>query len=81
MPVIFRWKGYRFFFFSNEGNPLEALHVHVQKGEAIAKFWIEPEVKIASSYAISASELNKLQKVVEDNIDTIRETWNEFFKH
>jgi hypothetical protein len=23
MPVIFRYEGYRFFFFSNEGNPLD----------------------------------------------------------
>ncbi|MCP4109321.1 MAG: DUF4160 domain-containing protein [Desulfobacteraceae bacterium] len=32
--------GYRFFFYSNEGNPLEPLHIHVRKGEAVAKFWI-----------------------------------------
>jgi len=40
MPVIFRHKGYRFFFFSNEGIPLEPCHIHVKKGSAVAKFWI-----------------------------------------
>ena len=30
MPVIFRYKGFRFFFYSNEGNPREALHVHAR---------------------------------------------------
>ena len=37
MPVVFRYKGYRFFFYSNEGNPREPLHIHVRKGEAVAK--------------------------------------------
>ena len=38
MPVVFRYKGYRFFFFSNEGDPLEPMHIHVRRGEATAKF-------------------------------------------
>ncbi|MCP4153073.1 MAG: DUF4160 domain-containing protein, partial [bacterium] len=42
MPVVFRYKGYRFFFYSNEGETLAPLHIHVRKGEAVAKFWLEP---------------------------------------
>jgi hypothetical protein len=42
MPVILRYKGYTFFFFSNEGNPREPLHVHVRRADASAKFWVEP---------------------------------------
>ena len=38
MPIVFRYKGYRFFFFSNEGDPREPMHIHVRKGEASAKF-------------------------------------------
>lgn len=29
MPVILRFKGYIFFFYSNEGNPLEPAHIHI----------------------------------------------------
>jgi hypothetical protein len=29
MPVVCRWNGFRFHFFSNEGDPLEPVHVHV----------------------------------------------------
>jgi hypothetical protein len=32
MPVILRYKGYKFFFFSNEGDPRESAHVHVRRG-------------------------------------------------
>jgi hypothetical protein len=28
MPNIFQLEGYRFFFFSNEGNPREPVHEH-----------------------------------------------------
>ncbi|WP_284734689.1 DUF4160 domain-containing protein [Sphingosinicella terrae] len=31
MPTVFRRQGFRFFFYSNEGSPLEPIHVHVEK--------------------------------------------------
>jgi hypothetical protein len=36
MPVVLRYKGYTFFFFSNEGVPREPLHIHVRDGRATA---------------------------------------------
>lgn len=42
MPTIFLFEGYRFFFFSNEGNPREPIHVHVRKDGSRAKFWLSP---------------------------------------
>lgn len=35
--------GYRFFFFSNEGSPLEPCHIHIRKHGALAKFWTDKE--------------------------------------
>lgn len=49
MPKVFEWNGYRFHFFSNEGDPREPVHVHVTKAPATAKFWIRPEVGVATS--------------------------------
>ena len=40
MPTVDRIGPYRFFFFANEGN--EPPHVHVQRGRALAKFWLQP---------------------------------------
>ena len=80
MPVILRWKGYSFFFFSNEGDPLEPVHIHVRKGSAIAKFWVEPEVTLADSWGMSAKELNSLRMQIEKNTKLIREHWDEYFK-
>ncbi|MDP8240469.1 MAG: DUF4160 domain-containing protein [Candidatus Hatepunaea meridiana] len=79
MPVVFRYKGFRFFFYSNEGSPREPLHIHVRKGEAVAKFWLEPTPVVAESYALSSSELNELLKVAVKNKNVIRRYWNEHF--
>jgi hypothetical protein len=79
MPVILRYKGYTFFFFSNEGNPREPLHVHVRRADASAKFWMEPHVCVAESYGLNGQELNELAKVVADNHQLIERTWHEFF--
>ena len=79
MPVILRYKGYTFFFFSNEGNPREPLHVHVRKSDATAKFWIEPQVGVASSYGLASQDLSELAKVVADNRQLIERAWREFF--
>jgi hypothetical protein len=80
MPKIFEWNGYKFFFFSNEGTPLEPCHVHIRKGGSIAKFWVEGEVQLASSWGFLSSELNELEKKVEEEKELIQEKWNEFFR-
>ena len=47
MPVILRFKSYVFFFYSNEGNPLEPAHIHVRNAESEAKFWLESDISLA----------------------------------
>jgi len=79
MPVVFSYKGYRFFFYSNEGNPLEPYHIHARKGESVAKFWIEPEISVAASYDISSSELKELMDVLGENKELIKRYWDEYF--
>jgi len=72
-------KGYRFFFYSNEGDPREPLHIHAQKGQALAKFWLEPLPGIAESYGLSAHELRELLDVAVQHKDEIERYWNEYF--
>lgn len=40
MPTVLKIGGYRFFFYSNEGN--EPPHIHVEKSDSLAKFWLDP---------------------------------------
>jgi hypothetical protein len=50
MPAVFRYKGYSFFFFSNERDLLEPIHIHVRRGEVAAKLWMLPQVSLAEQY-------------------------------
>jgi hypothetical protein len=79
MPVILRFKGYRFFFYSNEGNPLEPIHIHVRAPECEAKFWLQPEILLARNDGFSARDLKELFSVVEQNHTMFVEAWNEYF--
>jgi Domain of unknown function (DUF4160) len=79
MPTVFRERGFRFFFYSNEGSPREQVHVHVEKDDLEAKFWLEPEVKVAYNDGYDARILRQLLDIVEANRDLIERVWNEFF--
>lgn len=76
MPTVLRIDGFRFFFYSNENG--EPAHIHIQHGDALAKYWLAP-VSLASSYGFKAQELKKLAKLVEQNKGLFQEKWDEFF--
>ena len=80
MPVVFVLRGYRFFFFSNEGDPREPIHIHVRKNSKLAKFWIEPDVTLADSYGFSARELNSIARMINNRKSEIEDAWHEHFK-
>jgi hypothetical protein len=58
VPTVLRAEGFRFFFFSNEG--LEQPHIHVERGEGHAKFWLQP-VSLAASKDVKSAELKRVR--------------------
>ncbi|SFS15770.1 DUF4160 domain-containing protein [Yoonia litorea] len=79
MPTVYRLDGYRFFFYSNEGDPREPVHIHVMKGGAEAKFWVRPVIRLERSYGFDARTLRKLARMIESNGKLISEAWDEHF--
>ena len=79
MPLVFRYKGFRFFFYSNEGSPREPVHVHVRSGSSEAKLWLEPQVRVAASFGFDAATLRELVEVAQINRALIERTWHEYF--
>jgi hypothetical protein len=77
MPTILKWRGYRFFFFSDEGK--EPAHIHVAKDGCAAKFWLG-NCKLAYNDYFKDNEIRKLQKVVVEHQETFMEAWNEYEK-
>jgi hypothetical protein len=78
MPVVFRFEGFIFFFYSNEGNPREQAHIHVRKAGGEAKFWISP-VSVASNQGFDARTLRQLTNLIESNRNLIERAWHEYF--
>lgn len=76
MPTVLRQEGFRFFFYSNEGN--EPPHIHAEHGEGSAKFWLQP-VLLASSHGLSRARLARCEEIVRANVELFREKWEEYF--
>ncbi len=76
MPTVLRIGGIRFFFYSKEGT--EPPHIHIEQGDEVAKFWLEP-VELESSYGFSAKEINQMRKLVVEHQKTLVEAWYEYF--
>lgn len=79
MPTIFSERGFRFFFYSNEGSPREQVHVHVEKDGMEAKFWLKPEVRLAYNDGYDARVLRQLLTIIEANRERFERAWNEYF--
>lgn len=79
MPVLFRHKGFRFLFYSNEGDPREPPHIHVMKDGIDAKFWLWPDVVVAYNDGFDARTVTQLVRIVETRRTEIESAWNDFF--
>lgn len=75
-PTVFRYKGYRFFFFSREES---RMHVPIYCSDGEAKIWLEPEIEPAHTFGISKSQLNEIVKIVRNHQNEIKDAWEKHF--
>lgn len=75
MPTLFYYLGLKFFFYSNDHEPI---HVHVSSGDSSARFNIEP-VQLIENYGLKPRDLRIAEAAIEENKEVIAERWNEFF--
>ena len=76
MPTILREFGFRFFFYSNEGN--EPPHIHVEKGGASGKYWLDP-VEKSYAYDFTKSEEKKIESIVIQKKEFFKKKRHEYF--
>ncbi len=80
MPTILMVLGWRFFFYSNEGN--EPVHVHGSKGDAECKYWLKPEyyeIEEAWSHNLTPRLRREVRKIIFDHFDLIVGEWQNAF--
>ena len=75
MPTI-TIEGYKFRFYSSDIN--EPPHVHVLRGEHVAKIWLQPIV-VEYHHGYHQAELNRIVRLTRQNQDRLVEAWNAHF--
>ena len=76
MPTVLRIGSYRFFFYAGDYD--EPPHVHVERDENLAKFWLDP-VRLQRSGGFNRPEINRIRKLVQDNQEQLLRSWDEYF--
>ena len=75
MPTIFVKKGFRYHFYSNEGD--EPAHVHVTGNGGEMKVWLKP-IYVENVYRVSPKDQRVILTNIKENIAILLEKWNEF---
>lgn len=79
MPTILFVKGWRVFFYANEGD--EPIHVHCQKGERECKYWLDRgnfAVEEAYSYNMSSKDKREIKQIIFEHFEVIEDEWDKF---
>jgi len=76
MPTVLRVGPFRFFFYAGDGG--EPPHVHVERDDCEAKFWLDP-VRLERSYGFKPKELRRLRGMVTEHLAELLESWHAFF--
>jgi hypothetical protein len=77
MPTVLTEQGFRFFFYSNEND--EPIYIHVEKGDAEGKIWLEPILNIAYMHNFTSKEQKIIMEIVTTKLLTLKQNWNEYF--
>ena len=76
MPTIATIGPYRIYFYSHDMR--EPPHVHVDRDENTAKFWLTP-VALARNIGFRPKELRGIQRLVTEHAAEFMEAWHDSF--
>ena len=85
MPQIFKVGSYWVYFWANEQDPLEPIHVHVAEGAPAAnatKVWITKSGKCLicnNNSKIQEGTLKNIVRVIEARSEEVIQKWIDFF--
>jgi hypothetical protein len=80
MPTTLYVQGWRFHFYSNEGN--EPMHVHAVKGDAECKYWLHPDrfdIVEEFEYNCTPRLRREVRQIIFAHFDQIVLAWRERF--
>ena len=86
MPEVFRIAGYTVYFWVNENNPLEPVHVHIAKGVPspnATKIWITKSGKCLlchNNSKIPDKQLRIIMQIIEARNKSVIDLWYSTFR-
>lgn len=75
-PTVLREGPFRLFFFSRE-EPRP--HIHVAHPDGEAKFWLSPDVALATAIGLSPRVIADAEDIVRRHEQEIRDAWTRHF--
>lgn len=81
MPTILLVRGWRVFFYANEGH--EPPHVHARKGDSEGRFWLDRdlfEISEAWSKGLSPQLRREVRRIIYEHFDLILDEWDRFIE-
>jgi hypothetical protein len=76
MPTVLRVGAYRLFFYAGDRD--EPPHIHVERNDKLAKFWLDP-VRLQRNEGFSRVEISRIHKIISENESKLMRAWNEYF--
>jgi hypothetical protein len=79
MPVVLKIGVLKFFFYSNEGNPVKAPHIHVRGNGGEAKISLTYPYPVLLNSGFGASDLRKVCALVKEYQEILQEAYRVYF--
>jgi hypothetical protein len=76
MPTALRIGPYRFYFYSYDCG--EPRHMHIDRGNQNAKFWLDPDPALVENHGYGRSELRDIERIARENLEKLRNEWDAF---
>jgi hypothetical protein len=78
MPTVLVLFGMRFYYWARDHEPV---HIHVRKGDAEARFVIEPNIELTENKGFKPHELAIAEEIIRENREYMIEHWKLFFNN
>jgi hypothetical protein len=76
MPTLLRSGPYRLFVYPADRD--EPPHVHIERDENEAKFWLDP-IRLQRNDGFSRSDIARILRLLREHEQILIEAWNDYF--
>ena len=76
MPTVMKLGPYRLFYYAGDRD--EPRHIHVERDDKVAKYWLDP-VRLQISRGFNRLELRRIKVMIEENHEQLMEAWDGYF--